>query len=147
MRRPPRVRDLAGFLAFSHGWTWLFWAVSGMWGTSVWEPPATIFFVIGGAGVLLGGVLMSRATYGRKGLGELGRRIIDPRGIPARWWAVVLLLWPAFNGLAAGVSLGLGLTEAPLDPAGALARLLDPIGLLAMAGFILIIGPLPDEIG
>lgn len=141
------VRDLVGFLAFSHGWTWLFWAVSGAWGTSVWELPASVFFVIGGAGVFLGGLVMSRVTHGRAGLRDLGRRTLDPRPIPARWWAVILLLTPSLTLLAAGVNLAFGASEPPLDLAAAAARALDPVGLLAMMGFILVIGPLPEEVG
>lgn len=27
----PCARDILGFLAFSHGWTWLFWLIAGRW--------------------------------------------------------------------------------------------------------------------
>jgi uncharacterized protein len=140
-------RDVAGFLLFSHGWTWLFWALSAAWSTSVWEMPATVFFIIGGAGVFLGGVIMTRVTLGARGLRELGRRILDPRPVPARWWGVILLLHPLLTLAAAGTSLLLGATTPPIDAAAAGARVLDPFTLLATMAFILIIGPLPEEIG
>jgi len=54
VHRPTNALDIFGFLAFSHGWTWLFWAAAGFRGTSVWEQPATVLFVIGGAGVFMG---------------------------------------------------------------------------------------------
>jgi hypothetical protein len=60
--KPSLAVRIAGFLAFSHGWTWLFWMVSGLFGRSVWEAPGVYFFYTGGAGVFLGGVLMSRIT-------------------------------------------------------------------------------------
>jgi uncharacterized protein len=140
-------RDVWGFLAFSHGWTWAFWTLAALWGVSVWERPATVFFVIGGAGVFLGGIVMSRLTYGPSGLRDLGRRLVDPTCIGARWWAAVLLLYPALALAASGLALALGATARPLDVEAAAARLADPLGLLAMMGFILIIGPLPEEIG
>jgi uncharacterized protein len=143
----PSPTDVLGFLAFSHGWTWLFWAAAGAWGTSVWEPPASVFFVIGGAGVIVGGLVMSRLTYGSAGLRELGRRVFDPRRASGSWWLVVLLLYPALTLLAIGVSLTVGAPEAPLGTAGLGARIADPLGLLAMVGFVLVIGPLPEEIG
>jgi uncharacterized protein len=141
------ARDILGFLAFSHGWTWLFWALAGVTAETVWAMPAVILFVIGGAGVLLGGVVMSRATYGRDGLRDLGRRIVDPRPIAGRWWAVILLLFPALVLVSAGVGYLLGWSAAPVDLEGAAARLVRPARLLGMVLFILIIGPLPEEVG
>lgn len=70
-----------GFLAFSHGWTWLFWALASLWGTSIWRPPAVLLFAVGGAGVPLGGIVMSRLAYGSAGLRDLGRRVADRRDI------------------------------------------------------------------
>jgi uncharacterized protein len=141
------VRDILGFLAFSHGWTWLFWALAGVSAETVWAMPAVILFVAGGAGVLLGGVVMSRATYGRDGLRDLGRRIVDPRPIAGRWWAVILLLFPALVLASAGLAYVMGWSAAPVDLEGAAARLVRPAQLLGMVLFILIIGPLPEEVG
>jgi uncharacterized protein len=140
-------RDVWGFLAFSHGWTWTFWALAALWGVSVWESPAIVFFVIGGAGVFLGGIVMSRLTYGPRGFGDLWRRLVDPARIGAWWWAAALLLYPALTLAAAGIAMALGATTQPIDPEVATARLANPLGLLAMMGFILLIGPLPEEVG
>src|SRR5918996_756789 len=115
-------RDGWGFVAFSHGWTWTFWIVAALWGVSVWQMPATVFFVIGGAGVFLGGLVMSRVTYGPAGLRDLWRRLVDPARIGAHWWAAVLLLYPALTLVAAGLALTAGATAQPLDLATAAAR-------------------------
>jgi uncharacterized protein len=145
----PRLHagHVLGFLAFSHGWTWAFWALAASRGTSIWVWPAVAFFYIGGAGVVLGGVVMSRVVHGRLAWRDLARRIFDPRLARARWWVVILLLYPLLACAAALLALGFGATQQPLDLSGALARLTDPRGLLIMAGFILLIGPLPEEIG
>lgn len=143
--RPAGSGDVWGFLALSHGWTWAFSTLAGLWGMSVWQMPATIFFVIGGAGVFLGGIVMSRLTYGPAGLHDLRQRLVNPSRIGARWWATVLLLYPALTVAAA--ALAWRATTEPLDLAAAAARLSNPIGLAAMMGFILIIGPLPEEVG
>jgi membrane protease YdiL (CAAX protease family) len=139
--------QVLGFLALSHGWTWAFWGAGGLMGTSIWEFPATIFLYVGGAGVFLGGVVMSRVAYGPAGLRDLGRRIVDPRPIGGRWWAVILVFFPLLTLIAAGAALLLGASARPLDLEAAAARLANPAGLLAMMGFILLIGPLPEEIG
>jgi len=141
------IRDILGFLAFSHGWTWTLWMVAGLSGESVWEVPGVVFFVLGGAGVLLGGIVMSRITYGSAGLRDLGRRIVDPRPIPARWWAVIFLLFPALVLASAALAQIAGVSLTPLDLPGALERGAHPAQLLGMAVFILIIGPLPEEVG
>jgi uncharacterized protein len=140
-------RDIWMFLAFSHGWTWSCWALASAWGVSVWEMPAVVFFVIGGAGVFAGGVAMSRITYGPAGLTDLWGRLTDPTRAGAAWWAVALLLYPAITLLAAGLAPALDATVQPLDPGAAAARLADPLGLLATIVFVLVIGPLPEEIG
>jgi membrane protease YdiL (CAAX protease family) len=139
--------DLWGFLAFSHGWTWLFWTVASLWGTSIWHLPAVSFFVIGGAGVFLGGMVMTLVVHGVVGLRDLGRRIVDPTRIAGRWWAVILLFFPTVTLLAAALARGLGTTEQPFDLSGVGERVTHPAGLASMMAFTLIIGPLPEEIG
>jgi membrane protease YdiL (CAAX protease family) len=111
------------------------------------EWKATVFFMIGGAGVFLGGLVMSRVTYGPAGLRDLGQRLTDLGRIGARWWAAILLIYPALTLAAAGLALAGDATAQPLDLASAAARLVNPLALLAMIGFVLIIGPLPEEIG
>ncbi len=145
--RPRGMRDVLLFLAFSHGWTWGLWALAGVLGETVWEWPAAGFFYLGGAGVFVGAWVMVWVIDGRDGVRELAVRIVDPRRIGARWWLVALLLFPLLTGVAAGVAALSGMTEAALDLRGAGARLLDPWSLAAFAFFILLLGPLPEEIG
>lgn len=141
------IRDLVGFFAFSHGWTWLFWAIAALLGDSIWEMPGVIFFYIGGVGVLVGGFVMSRVVYGYGGIRELGRRIVDPRLIPGRWWAAILLTFPALTLLAAAIAALTGAAPDPLNLGGAWELLRRPAQLFPLLIFILIIGPLPEEIG
>jgi uncharacterized protein len=147
MKKKPTLRDVLPFLAFSHGWTWGFWALAGVVGETVWEWPASPFFYLGGAGVFLGGWVMTGVLYGREGLRELVVRIADPRRIPGRWWALVLLLFPVLTVAAALGAFAVGVSQMPLDLRGAGVRLLDPASFAAFVLFILIVGPLPEEIG
>lgn len=140
-------RHAAGFFAFSHGWTWILWALAASLGTSVWEAPGVYFFIAGGAGVMIGGIVMSRVTRGPTGLRDLGWRAVDTRRIGSRWWAVILLFFPALTLLAALLAATVTGDPRPIDPRGAAGQVIDPAGLLAMMGFILVIGPLPEEIG
>ena len=140
--------DLWGFLAFSHGWTWLFWGVVVASGADVWDEPwATTLFAIGGLGLPLGGVVMTRSVAGRDGLRDLGRRLVDPTRIAPRWWLVILGLYPAVKLVAGGCAVLFGSVNTPFDLAETSALLRAPGELLAVMGFLFLFGPLPEEIG
>ncbi|HKL89108.1 MAG TPA: type II CAAX endopeptidase family protein [Salinibacter sp.] len=140
--------DLWGFLAFSHGWTWLFWGIVVAWGANVWESSiALAIFAIGGLGLPIGGVLMTWRVAGRSGLRDLGRRIVEPGRISGRWWIVVLFLYPAIKLAAGGLAVFLGTTEVPFDLAEAAELAVRPVDLLLTLAFIFLLGPLPEEVG
>jgi len=140
--------DVWGFLAFSHGWTWLFWGIVVWQGVDVWHTPwATALFAIGGLGLPIAGVVMTGRVAGREGLRDLGRRIIDPGRISLGWWAAVLFLMPALKLTAGGLALLVGGTEAAFDWEEAVAQLAQPADFLLYLGFVLLLGPLPEEIG
>ncbi|TYL38559.1 CPBP family intramembrane metalloprotease [Natronococcus pandeyae] len=142
-----RNRDLWGYLLFSHGWSWFFWGIVVATGWEAFSYPGVVFLVLGGTGPMLGGIVMSWAVGGRAGLRDLGRRLVDPRLVPARWWAVTVLFVPALTAVAAGLVVGLGLSSQPADLEGARELLASPESLLAFAAFVLVLGPLPEEIG
>jgi membrane protease YdiL (CAAX protease family) len=148
-RQPPGgASDLWGFLAFSHGWTWLFWGIVVLLGVDVWSSSlAMTLFALGGLGLPLGGVLMTWRVAGRPGLRDLGRRLVEPGRLSVGWWAVVLLLQPAVKLAAGGMALATGATDAPFrlqETAGLVAQ---PGDLLLYLGFVLLLGPLPEELG
>ncbi len=146
-----RTAGFWGYLAFSHGWTWLFWAaawaVAVVAGSTIWSPPALWFFVVGGMGVLLGGIVMTRRMCGATSLRDLARRLVDPRGVKGRWWVVVLLFFPGLTLLAGAITGELGASAPPLDLARALALVGNPASLAGLMAFTLVIGPLPEEVG
>jgi membrane protease YdiL (CAAX protease family) len=138
--------QLWGYLAFSHGWTWSFWLIATLWGTTIWQPPALYFFLIGGMGVLVGGIMMNHLMYSSLGLRDLARRILDPSRVAGRWWAVILLFFPALTLLAGSVAGALG-SSSSLDFSHTLTLVTNPLSLVGLMAFTLIIGPLPEEVG
>lgn len=139
--------DLRGFLLFSHGWTWSFWGIAVAMRWDAFAFPGLVFVVLGGIGPMLGGLVMSLVVDGTAGLRDLGRRTVDPRSIPGRWWLVVLCFVPAVTAVAAVLAIAFGLTRDPVELDGALELLADPVSVLLYAGFVLLLGPLPEEIG
>lgn len=136
---------LAGFFAWAHGWSWLCWGLAMQWDGLVWDTPGRWLIYLGGLGPLLGGLAMTRLTYGRAGLRTLWNRLWDPRRIPTPWLAAALLL-PV--GFMAG-AVGLWVVFGDISPHVTVdwTRLTDPIGLLGFAVFVFLFGPLPEEIG
>lgn len=138
---------LFGFLTLSHAWTWAFWGLAAVSGESVWDWPGVAFFYVGGAGILLAGVVLTYVVGGRGALADLAGRAIDPRRVSARWWAVIFLFYPVVALVSAGLAAWIGGVAGPLNLAGAVERIADPAGLAVMVGFVLLVGPLPEEIG
>lgn len=74
--------------------------------------------------------------------------MVDPGRIPLRWGLLTILLWPGIALVAAGTAGLVAGSESDHLSAVALAALIgDPIGLLGTLLLILLIGPLPEEIG
>ena len=135
---------LVTFFAFSHGWTFALWAIAAALPGTVWEPPGRAWFLMGGAGVLLAGLITVVRFDGRPGLADLARRTFDARRAGPAPWAVALLFAP-FSTLAAA-----GLVRAVAPDAAALAPALpagSAVDVLAVAALLLVLGPLPEEIG
>src|SRR6056297_2934731 len=99
--------DLWGYFAFSHGWAWLWWSVNIVVGFDAFGFPGVVFTVLGGAGPMLGGIVMSRATYGREGWRDLWNRLTELRRIPLGWVVVVVLFEPAITLLSGVVASAL----------------------------------------
>jgi len=140
--------DLWGFFAFSHGWTWVFWGLILVLELDVWQSSlGTALLALGGLGLPLGGTVMTWRVAGRDGLRDLGRRLVQPGRIPGGWWAVVLLLMPAVKLSAGGLAVFSGVTDAAFNLEEATALVARPGELLSYLGFLLLLGPLPEEIG
>ncbi|WP_436926672.1 CPBP family intramembrane glutamic endopeptidase [Halosimplex amylolyticum] len=148
LRRVRSVRgsDLWGYLLFSHGWTWAWWSLNivGDYGAFGAGLP---FTVVGGAGPLLGGIVMSYVTYGRQGLSDLWARLTEIRRISPGWGIVTIAFFPLLAVLTGAVA-ALATDAAFVIDVGEFRSLLeDPSAFVLTALVILVVGPLPEEIG
>lgn len=137
----PEGSRLKEFFLMTFAFSWLIYAPGALEGLRVVnlglsDTILTILNVVGGMGPSLSAMVLVYRSGGRSGVIDLLRRGIDPRGIPARWWAVLLLVFPV-----------LGLTSVFLDylVTGAVPEIplfTRPLMVLAylIGGFIVPIG-------
>lgn len=126
------------------GWAYLFWTPVLLSDTSVWSMPNLIWFLIGGASPLVAGLVLAAITGGNAQLRDLGRRLVDWRRIPGKWWLVLLLFWLGFDLLMAGLAMLLGVSDSPIDVNWTLALTPGPLLFLVLLSFVF---PAVEEIG
>lgn len=125
------------FLLLTLAWSWAFWWPIAMLDLDPWHGGGQVLLLVGGAGPMIMGLLFSALYSEGRGLKDLFRRLTDPRLARLRLWLVALGLVPGIKLLA---MLGIGELSFAL-PEGRVS------GFLAFFLFILVLGPLPEEIG
>lgn len=143
-RRPP----IWGFFAISHGVSWVFWITAILYaGQDVWGSPARWLVYLGGLGPTVAGLVMTYATEGHRGVRELGIRLIDPRRVPVRWLLLAFLVPVLVMAGAVALALLGGTAGADVDASRLFELLGDPLAFAGFALFVLVFGPIPEEIG
>ena len=133
------------FFLLALGLSWLFWVPLTVLQVNVWAWPA----VIAGALGLFGPAFTETLLLVRGGdplsWQDYRSRLLDLRRIPAPVWAVIVLGFPLINAAA----LVLYVSGGGSSPAFEMARQLwaEPWRLLPYAAFVLLFGPLPEELG
>jgi membrane protease YdiL (CAAX protease family) len=107
--------------------------------------PLMIPLLLGGFGPSIAGIIMTYRTQDREGRRDFWRRSISSRQIGARWYAVILLIFPAVYALAILLDMLLG---GDLPGAEALVQSASqPAFLLVGVVMSLVMGPLSEEFG
>lgn len=128
------------FFGLALGGSFVFWALAAATAPSVWEAPGPVFFYLGGAAVPLAALWVTARRGGPAALRALRRSLLDPTRIPAVAWVFLLAFVPSVY-LLTGVAGPDGPTAESLPASRGIG------GVLAAAGFALLFGPLPEEIG
>ena len=135
------------FFALVLAWTWSLWGIVALWRLDPWTGPGLALLVAGGAGPPLVGLFMATRFYGTRGLTDIARRLVSPGRIRGYWWAAVLLLVPAIEAAAISLAPLAGGDSAAAAVAHWGTALSAPLALIGSAVFLLLLGPLPEEIG
>jgi membrane protease YdiL (CAAX protease family) len=133
------------FFALTFAWSWLFLIPAAMSGQTAETSWGALLRCLGGIGPLLAGVLLTRLTQDRESWRDYWQRLIDFRRIGLRWYAVILLTAPALTGLAILIERILGRKGAQVEAVGCFAT--QPWAVVPFLLFILVFGPLPEEMG
>ncbi len=133
------------FFALALGLSWLFWIPLALLGQEAMKFPFVILMIAGGLSPAIAEVILIARSHDRAQWQDYRQRVLDFRRISAGWWAVILLTFPILNGIA--ISLNLLLTGEQPDFETAARLLSQPWMILPFAVFILLFGPLPEELG
>jgi membrane protease YdiL (CAAX protease family) len=133
------------FISLTFGWSWLFWILAFLFTDSDNTLLTTTLRYIGGLGPLLSAIALVYLKQDKEGRRDYWRRVIDSKRIRAKWYAVIFLTVPALAGLAAMIDFISGGEGIRLEAA---AQFQDqPLMIIPFVIFILLFGPIPEELG
>jgi len=132
------------FFGLALGLTWLLWIPAALLPLAEPAWPVLALHYLGGVMPMVAAILLLCTRHTSQERRGYWQRIIDFKRIGGKWYAAILLTVPALTALAALGDVVLGGTGAKLEAA---ARFVDrPLALVPFAIFMLLFGPLPEEV-
>ena len=133
------------FFALSLGISWFFWMWIILLNWNIWEFPAIILGALGLFGPAIAEIILITCTHDKKQWQDYWERIFDIRRIGKIWHLVIWYTFPVVNALALLLSIFTGSPYPDFEKARNL--LSEPWRILPFVVFILLYGPLPEELG
>ena len=133
------------FFAIALGVSYLCWLPLVVFEYDPFSVPGIVPFVAGGLGVPGAAVFLLFWSADEEHRRDYWRRLVDVRRVGLRWYAVVLLLYPAFNLLALGVGVMAGDAGPAFERVAALTA--DPASIVPYVLLMFVFGPVPEELG
>ncbi|MGD8731052.1 MAG: type II CAAX endopeptidase family protein [Anaerolineales bacterium] len=139
-----KVRPLLFFiLTFIVSWSC--WIALAIWGVPALQLPGLILMAVGGLGPAVAALSLLATDSNRAQRRAYWRRVYDLRRIPTKWYVVIFLLYPLLHFVAVGFSsLAYG-ESASFENISRFAQ--NPLSIFPYLLFLLVFGPLPEELG
>lgn len=149
MRTPaissPKQLNPQRFFALALGLSWLFWLPLALSGRDALLFPQILLFAAGGVGPAAAEIFLIARNHNKLEWRNYWQRVFDFRRISTGWYLVILFT-PPFLTCGAIVLSFLLAGEQP-DFTAARQLLARPWAIIPFALFILLFGPLPEELG
>ena len=133
------------FFILALGVSWFFWMWVIVFGWNVWKFPAVLFGAFGLFGPAFAELILISRSGDEAQWRDYWHRVFDFRRIGWRWQLVIWLTFPVLNGAVLALSARTGASLPEFETARNL--LAQPWKILPFAIFILLFGPLPEELG
>ena len=133
------------FFALALGISWFFWIWVILLGWDVFTFPAIIFGALGLFGPAIAEIILISRTHDKEQWRDYWQRVFDIRRISKRWHLVIWLTFPVLNTLALLLSVLAGSSSLEFETARNLIS--EPLRIFPFVIFILLYGPLPEELG
>jgi membrane protease YdiL (CAAX protease family) len=144
MNDKPPIPNLRAIFLLTFALSWALWIPAALTGRPITELPTAPLYFLGGFGPSVAALILLRRTSPEYRT-AFWRRITNFRGIPARVYAVLLLVYPATTVLAYGLDGLLG--GGPYRFPNAEANFASGGTVFAMLVITLVAGPLSEELG
>lgn len=136
----------AYFFAVTYTLTWVFWIPAALLKQDHITFSIGVLIALGGIfGKALPAIIIPYLTQGREGWRDYWDRVIDFKRISPVWYGVILLAMPLFSFLGILTDIATGGSMPAFTVA--LHYLGRPLTILPFVLFILLFGPLPEELG
>lgn len=139
------IRELAAFFTLAFAISWTLWVPVALSGESIDRAWARWLLYAGIAGPALAALVLLYGRGTRTEREDFWDRLFEFRRVGLRWLAVITLCYPLLTALAVG--LDWALWHRIPDTRVLDQVLANPATLLAYAGFTLLLGPIPEELG
>ncbi len=133
------------FFIVALGISWFFWMWVILFGWNVFTFPAIIFGALGLFGPAFAEIILISRTRDKEQWRDYWQRVFDIRRIGKKWFWVILLTFPVLHTIAILLSVLTGSPSPGFETAKNL--LSEPWRIFPFAIFILLFGPLPEELG
>jgi membrane protease YdiL (CAAX protease family) len=142
--RLARIPDPWTFFALALGFSWFSWVWIVISGWNIWTYPAIAYAGLGMLGPALASTILIARSRNDLLRIDFWRRVVDFKRIGRRWLAIALIV-PGLSALAILASAAAGEPWPGFETARGLFA--EPWRIPLYALFVLVFGPIPEELG